>query len=95
MLEESLPLQRTERPHAVRHVLLTTHRPYGAIADLLYNLGGKNNITLELYTVKLKFIQIASTFLTLSQFIRYGLENVKYDKNSAKLSEQIHLDHVS
>ncbi len=35
-------------------------------------------------TVKPKFIQTPSTFLTLSQFIRYSLENViKYIKNSS------------
>ncbi len=48
-------------------------------------------------TVKAKFIQTPSTFLTLSQFICYSLENSmkKYDKNSrVKLSEQIHLDDV-
>ncbi len=56
----------------------------------LYNL-----VCITLYTVKPKFIQTPSTFLILSQFIRYSLENgnkIWQELKSETVSEQIHLD---
>ncbi len=46
--------------------------------------------------VKPKFIQTPSTFLTLSQFIRYSLENGNkiWQELQVKLSVQTHLDNV-
>ncbi len=57
------------------NMVLVTQMVVLSNSALYKGIGGNFRHSQGLYTVKPKFIQTPSTFLTLSQFIRYSLEN--------------------